>query len=105
MSVYSPLDALDIHLSVAMLYFFAALFTMLLITLSEYRSHQDHLIIPASSSLNLIADVFFLVALIITLTNTLLPKTVSTLAEWSIFLTQMIWLYVHSMKFKPKLNP
>lgn len=105
LSCISPIEYPDIHLMAALVYFFSTLFTMVIITLFEYRKH-DRLgyVIPLSSSLNVLANLLFLITIILSFAYSRLPGPVSVLSEWFIFLTQMGWLYIHSVKIKQKLT-
>lgn len=105
MSCYSPADDPDIHVKAALVYFFSALFTMCIITLFEYRKNERlGYIIPLSSSLIVLAHLLFLATILMTLVYPRLPRPVSILSEWFILLTQMGWLYVHSVKINQKLT-
>jgi hypothetical protein len=86
-----------LHIASAFVYFFPALLIQAFLSAIEAKRIDLPKILPISGFVNVGGYAFFLVSLILALKMPGFPKFLATASEWTIFITLMLWLVVHSL--------
>lgn len=89
-----------LHMASAFVYFFPALFLQTIIAVLERKESKLPRILPTSGFINVGGFAFFLFSLILVSTLSGFPRFLSTVSEWTILVTLMFWLVVHSLYLK-----
>jgi hypothetical protein len=90
--------SLAVHMGCAFAYFFSSLISQIIICAVELRRVGKSRILWISSAANVVAGLFFVMALTVSRFVPSLPRVLSTLSEWILLVALMTWLVIHSLR-------